>query len=69
MTGNKNRVIARTKAVDPNIAAMHCMLHQQVLASKGMEPELHFVLNTVVTSVNYVKSRALHTVTVVRPAL
>ena len=35
------------------------MLHRQSLASKGMEPDLHSVLNTAVAAVNFVKSRAL----------
>lgn len=39
--------------------ASHCMLHQQALASKDMEPDLYSVLNTAVTAVNFVKSRAL----------
>lgn len=36
------------------------MLHRQALASKKMEPELHAVLNAVVTVVNFVKSRPLN---------
>ncbi|XP_035291749.1 zinc finger BED domain-containing protein 5-like [Anguilla anguilla] len=59
MTGRKSGVIARIKAVNPKVMAMHCMQHQQALASKGMEPDIHFVLNTVVTTVHFVKSRAL----------
>ena len=59
MTGRKSGVIARIKAVNPKVMATHCMLHRQALACKGMEPDLHSVLNTVVTAVNSVKSRAL----------
>ena len=35
------------------------MLHRQALDSKGMEPDLHSVLNTAVAAVHFVKSRAL----------
>ena len=59
MTGQKSGVIVQIKAVNPKAMATHCMLHRQALASKGMEPDLHSVLNTVVTAVNFVKSRAL----------
>uniref|UniRef100_A0A667WR08 DUF4371 domain-containing protein n=1 Tax=Myripristis murdjan TaxID=586833 RepID=A0A667WR08_9TELE len=61
MTGRNKGVIARIKAVNPKVIATHCMLHRQALASKDMEPDLHSVLNTVVTAVNFVKSRALQT--------
>ncbi|CAK6977529.1 SCAN domain-containing protein 3-like [Scomber scombrus] len=59
MTGRKSGVTARIKSVNPRIMATHCMLHRQALASKDMEPDLHSVLNTAVTAVNFVKSRAL----------
>ena len=59
MTGRKSGVVARIKAVNPKVKSVHCMLHRQALASKGMEPDLHFVLSTAVTAVNFVKSRAL----------
>ena len=57
--GRKSGVIARIKAVNPNVKSVHCMLHRQSLASKGMEPDLHSVLNTAVAAVHFVKSRAL----------
>ncbi|XP_077100002.1 SCAN domain-containing protein 3-like [Siphateles boraxobius] len=59
MTGRKSGLVARIKAVNPRVKSVHCMLHRQALASKGMEPDLHFVLSTAVTAVNFVKSRAL----------
>lgn len=37
------------------------MLHCQVLVSKSIAPELQSLLNTVVTTVNFVKSQALET--------
>lgn len=59
MTGRKSGVIAQIKTVNPKIMATHCKLHRQALASKRMGPDLHSVLNTAVTAVNFVKSRAL----------
>ena len=59
MTGRKSGVIARIKAVNPNVKSVHCMLHWQALASKGMEPDLHSVLNTAVAAVHFVKSREM----------
>lgn len=59
MTGRKSGVIAQIKTVNPKIMATHWMLHRQALASKSMGPDLHSVLNTAVTAVNCVKSRAL----------
>ena len=61
MTGRKSGVVARIKAVNPKVISTHCMLHRQALASKGMEPDLQSVLNTDVTAVNFIKSRALQT--------
>ncbi|XP_042233739.1 SCAN domain-containing protein 3-like [Homarus americanus] len=59
MTGRKSGVVARIKALNPQIIATHCLLHRQALASKDMAPDLHSVLSTVVFVVNYVKSRLL----------
>nr|XP_055055877.1 zinc finger BED domain-containing protein 5-like [Misgurnus anguillicaudatus] len=59
MTGHKNGVVARIQAVNPKIVATHCMLHREALASKSMAPDLHNVLEAVVTAVNFVKSRPL----------
>ncbi|CAL9700169.1 unnamed protein product [Knipowitschia caucasica] len=59
MTGRKSGLVARVKSVNPNIIATHCMLHRQALAAKDMDPDLHSVLNTAVSAVNFVKSRAL----------
>ena len=59
MTCRMSGVTLRIKSVSPRIMATHCMLHQQALASKDMEPDLHSVLNTAVTEVNFVKSREL----------
>ncbi|XP_060774418.1 SCAN domain-containing protein 3-like [Neoarius graeffei] len=61
MTGRKSGVVARIKAVNPNVKSVHCMLHRQALASKAIEPDLHLVLNKAVAAVNFVKSRALQT--------
>ena len=57
----KNSAVAYIKAVNPNVKSVHCMLHRQALASKAMEPDMHFVLNKAVAAVNFIKSRALQT--------
>lgn len=54
MMGHKSGVIARIKAVNPNIMAMHCMLHHQAPA-----PKLHSLLSAVVTNVKFIKLGAL----------
>ncbi|KAK7886615.1 hypothetical protein WMY93_026236 [Mugilogobius chulae] len=55
----RSGMVAQIKSVNPNIIAMHCMLHGQALAAKDMEPVLHSVLNTAISAVNFVKSRPL----------
>uniref|UniRef100_A0A672QSJ4 BED-type domain-containing protein n=1 Tax=Sinocyclocheilus grahami TaxID=75366 RepID=A0A672QSJ4_SINGR len=52
------RWLSRGKVLE-RIAATHCMLHRQALASKSMAPDLHDVLEVVVAAVNFVKSRPL----------
>ncbi|KAK7886202.1 hypothetical protein WMY93_025823 [Mugilogobius chulae] len=59
MTEWRSGMVAQIKSVNPNIIAMHCMLHGQALAAKDMEPVLHSVLNTAISAVNFVKSRPL----------
>ncbi|RXN12879.1 zinc finger BED domain-containing 5-like protein [Labeo rohita] len=59
VTGHRRGVVTRIKAANPKIAATHCMLHRQALASKSVPPDLHNVLEVVVAAVNFVKSRSL----------
>ncbi|KAG9282105.1 zinc finger BED domain-containing protein 5-like [Astyanax mexicanus] len=59
MTGYKSGVVSRIQAVNPKIAATHCMLHRLALSSKSLVPELRDVLDVVVAAVNFVKSRPL----------
>ncbi len=40
MTGHRSGVVTRIQAINPKIAATHCMLHRQALASKSMAPDL-----------------------------
>ncbi len=39
MTGHRSGVVTRIQAINPKIAATHCMLHRQALASKSMAPD------------------------------
>lgn len=59
MTGHRSGVVTRIKAKNPKIAATHCMLHRQALASKSMAPYLADVLEVVVAAVKFIKSRPL----------
>ncbi len=59
MTGHKSGFVTRIQAINPKIAATHCMLHRQALSSKTMAPDLHDVLEVVVAAVSFVKSRPL----------
>lgn len=44
-------------SIGPNTVALNCRLFQHQLAFKGVEPDLHSVLNTALTAVNLVKLR------------
>ncbi|KAJ4925387.1 hypothetical protein JOQ06_018119 [Pogonophryne albipinna] len=60
MTGRKSGVVARAKERNPMMIATHCMLHRQALVSKSLSPELQSVLSTVVSVVNHIKCKPLH---------
>lgn len=58
MTGRHSGVVARVKAVAPDVQGTHCIIHREVLASKRLSPELNEVLSTVVKMVNFIKANA-----------
>uniref|UniRef100_UPI00398F2BF5 protein FAM200B-like n=1 Tax=Pristiophorus japonicus TaxID=55135 RepID=UPI00398F2BF5 len=58
MTGKHSSVVQKIKATSPGAIWTHCFLHREALAAKDIEPGLHGVLNTAVTLVNFIKSRA-----------
>lgn len=60
MTGKHGGVVTRIKAVAPECVFIHCSIHRQALAAKGMPDELRQILNDAVKVVNFIKSRALN---------
>ena len=60
MTGIQSVLIARIRAMNPDMIFNHCMIHRQALAAKNMQPDLHDVLKDVIKVVNFVKSSALN---------
>jgi len=60
MTGRHARLVTKMKLVAPNIQSTHCMIHQEMLASKRMSAEFNQVLTTAVKTVNFIKSSSLN---------
>jgi len=60
MTDKKSGLITRIKTVNPEIRSIHCLIHRQALASKKLSSDLNDVLDRVVKTVNFIKSRALN---------
>ena len=60
MTGRHSGVVTRVQAVAPNSTRVHCSIHREALAAKGMPDSLKNVLDTTVKMVNYVKARPLN---------
>ena len=58
MTGRHAGVVQRIKAVATHAVSTHCCLQRDALAAKDIEPGLHEVMNTAVTTVCFVKARA-----------
>jgi hypothetical protein len=59
LSGKNSGLIARLKTLMPNANWVHCFLHRQALAAKGMPDDLRQVLAEAIKVVNYVKSRPL----------
>jgi hypothetical protein len=47
---------AKIKAVAPEAVWTHCMIHREALAVKELSPPLHEALQTVVKTVNVIKT-------------
>ena len=50
-------VITRVQAVAPDATLVHCSIHGEALAAKGMPDSLKDILDTTVKMVNFVKAR------------
>ena len=53
-------VVTRVQAVAPDATWVHCSIHREALAAKGMPESLKDVLDTTVKMVNFVKARPLN---------
>jgi hypothetical protein len=59
MAGNTQGLRALIKQSTPKAVWTHCMIYRELLATKDLCPELNEVLNVVIKSVNYIKTRPL----------
>jgi hypothetical protein len=50
----------RVQAVAPYTTWVHCSIHREALAAKGMPDSLKDILDTTVKMVNFVKARPLN---------
>ena len=60
MSGRQSGVVTRVQAVAPDATWIHCSIHREALAVKGMSASLKNVLDTTVKMVNFVKARPLN---------
>ena len=60
MTGRHREVVTRVQAVALDATWVHCRIHWETLAAKGMPDSLKDVLDTTVKMVNFVKARPLN---------
>ena len=61
MTGIQSSLIARIRAMNPDMIFNHCMIHCQALAAKNMQSsDLHDMHKDVIRVVNFVRSSALN---------
>ena len=60
MTGKHSGVYAQIKRVAPEAKFVHCSLHREALAAKGMPENCKIVLDQAVKVVNFIKFRALN---------
>ena len=60
MTGRHSGVVTRVQAVAPDATWVHCSIHREALAVKGMSVSLKNASDTTVKMVNFVKARPLN---------
>ena len=49
------------KKENKNISVVHCLIHRENLAAKEIQGDLAIVFKKVISVVNFIKSRSLHT--------
>ncbi|KAI7789743.1 putative zinc finger BED domain-containing protein 5-like [Triplophysa rosa] len=60
MTGRLSGLVTRVQAVAPCAVWVHCSIHREALATKGMPERLKEVLQDAVKIVNFIKARPLN---------
>ena len=60
MTGRHSGVVTCVQVNAPDATWVHCSIHREALAAKGMPDSLKDVLDTTVKMVNFVKARPLN---------
>ena len=60
MTARHSGVVMCMQAVAPDATWVHCSIHREALAAKGMPDSLKDVLDTTVKMVDLVKARPLN---------
>jgi hypothetical protein len=60
MTGKHSGVVTPMQAISPDDTWIHCSIHREALAAKGMSDSLKDILDTTVKMVNFVKARPLN---------
>jgi hypothetical protein len=60
LTGRHSGVVSEVKEVAPDMNWVHCFIHREVSASKGMQTEFKTVLDSAVKLVNLIKARPLN---------
>ena len=61
MMGRKKGFMNFVKKKNKNISVVHCLLHRKNLAAKEIQEDLAIVFKKIVSEVNFIKSRPLHT--------
>jgi hypothetical protein len=60
LTGHKKGFQAEAQQIGPHVNFIHRIIHREALASRDLEPKLHFVLQEAVKVVNFVKTLQLN---------
>lgn len=60
LTGTKKGFKGKVTEIAPHVKFVHCIIHRQAIAAKKLEPEIHRVLQDVISVVNFIKRRPLN---------
>lgn len=59
LMGSKKGLKGRVMEIAPHVKFIHCIIHRQAIATKKLEPQIHQVLQDVISVVNFIKSKPL----------